>query len=127
MKKIIFNLFAIVFLGMAILGSFLPVLPTVPFLLLSVICAAQGSEKLHDQICASQFYQKHLVDYVNDRSMSKESKIKILFVASLMLALAFYFSKVWWARLFIFLVWISKMIYFKYFIKTKKKEVVVCD
>ncbi len=32
---------------LAILGVFIPGLPTVDFLLLAVICATKGSEKLH--------------------------------------------------------------------------------
>ncbi len=128
MKKYLWIVLSLFFLGLAFLGAFLPLLPTVPFLLLAVFCASQGSERLERKIRESSFYRKHLETYVEERSLLLPTKIKILSFASIFLALAFYFSKFFWARIIILVFWISKMIYFIFFIETKReKEGIVYD
>jgi len=113
------------FFFLAILGSFLPVLPTVPFLLLSVVCASSGSTRVKAYICNTKIYRKHGKDFVENKAMTLNSKVKILLFASIMLAFAFYFSKVTWARILIGIIWVSKLIYFIFFIDTKKMEPVI--
>ncbi|HEY4537108.1 MAG TPA: YbaN family protein [Erysipelothrix sp.] len=125
MKKIIYNILAFMFFFLAILGSFLPVLPTVPFLLLSVVCASSGSTRVKAYICNTKIYRKHGKDFVENKAMTLNSKVKILLFASIMLAFAFYFSKVTWARILIGIIWVSKLIYFIFFIDTKKMEPVI--
>ena len=51
-----------VFVALGVLGIFLPILPTTPFLLLAAACYARGSRKFYDWL----LNQKHLGDYVRN-------------------------------------------------------------
>ena len=63
------------FLALAIIGLVLPGLPTVPFLLLTAWFAAKGSERLHRWLYAHPHLGKLLIDWEQQRAISRASKI----------------------------------------------------
>ena len=72
------------FLALAIIGVFLPGLPTVPFLLLTAWFAARGSERLHRWIYAHPHLGKLLIDWEQQGAVSRSSKT----VAGIMLTVS---------------------------------------
>ena len=50
------RLLGFLFLGLALLGVFLPLLPTTPFVLVAAACFAQSSEKMHKWILANRTF-----------------------------------------------------------------------
>ncbi len=60
--KVVALLLAYMFLGLAVIGIFLPGLPTVPFLLLAAWFSAKGSERLHNWLDAHPKFGKLLKD-----------------------------------------------------------------
>ncbi len=79
--RLIYLVLAYVFLSIAIIGIFLPGLPTVPFLLLAAWCASRGSARLHAWLYAHPQFGKMLIDWETKKAISRSSKI----VAVLML------------------------------------------
>ncbi len=71
-------------------GIVLPLLPTVPFYLLTAFCFAKGSTKFHQWFLNSKFYKNHLAEYERDRSMTWGTKIKVLSITSVLLGLGLY-------------------------------------
>ena len=63
------------FLLLAVIGVFLPVLPTVPFLLLSAWFSARGSERLHGWLYAHPQFGKLLIDWEQHGAVSRSSKV----------------------------------------------------
>jgi len=63
------------FLALAIIGAFLPIMPTVPFLILSAWFAARGSERLHGWLYAHPHLGKLLIDWEREGAVSRSGKI----------------------------------------------------
>lgn len=72
-----------VFLGIAVLGVFLPLLPTTPFVLLAAGCFAQSSERMHRWILANETFGPMVRDWEQKRCVS--SKVKAIAIGSMVL------------------------------------------
>lgn len=118
----IYIVLGFIFLGIGAVGVVLPVLPTTPFLLLSSYFFAKGSERFHNWLINTSFYKKHIHEFFKTRSMTLKTKWTILVPASIMLAIAFYFSPIWHAQVAIVLLILFKYYYFFFRIKTIKAE-----
>jgi hypothetical protein len=75
MTRLLALILAYFFLALAIVGTFLPGLPTVPFLLLTAWFAARGSDRLHRWLYAHPHLGKLLIDWEQQRAVSRTSKI----------------------------------------------------
>lgn len=65
-----------VFLG--ILGIFLPLLPTTPFLLLASYCYLRSSEKMHHWIMNHKTFGSYIHNYVEYKAIKKKTRIVAL-------------------------------------------------
>ena len=54
LKQIIFLIIGCLSLALGCVGIVLPILPTVPFFLLTVFCFANSSQKLHEDVYKRQ-------------------------------------------------------------------------
>lgn len=63
------------FLGLGIVGMFLPVLPTTPFLLLSASCFARSSKRFYNWILNHRIFGTYIRNYREQRSMTLQGKI----------------------------------------------------
>jgi len=60
--------------GTGIVGAFLPILPTTPFLLLAAYLYARSSERLHGRLLGNRLVGDYLRRYYERRSMSRRHK-----------------------------------------------------
>ena len=81
MTRLVALILAYFFLALAIMGMYLPGLPTVPFLLLTAWFAARGSDRLHGWLYAHPHLGRLLIEWEQQGAISLTSKI----VAVLML------------------------------------------
>ena len=75
MTRIAALILAYFFLALAVVGVFLPGLPTVPFLLLTAWFAARGSDRLHSWLYAHPRLGRLLIDWEQQGAVSRSSKI----------------------------------------------------
>ena len=78
-------------LSMAVgaVGVVLPLLPTVPFLLLASFFFAKGSDRFHNWFKSTKLYKNHLESFEKNRSMTLKTKLCIVLPVSFMLCMAF--------------------------------------
>jgi len=122
--KVIYCFLGFVFLGLGVVGAAVPVLPTVPFLLLASFFFAKSSKSINYWFKSTDLYQIHLKDFVHSRTLTRKAKTVTLAFASCMLIAAFIFSKPLYAKVLILLVLILKYYYFIFKITTAPKDVV---
>lgn len=75
------RLLGFLFLGVAVLGVFLPLLPTTPFVLLAAGCFAQSSERMHRWILANETFGPMVRDWEDKRCVS--CRVKAIAIASM--------------------------------------------
>lgn len=73
---------------LALLGLFLPLLPTTPFLLLATLCFERSSPRLHRWLFANRLFGDFLQRYRNGEGMPLRGKVLLLGLLWLSLGLS---------------------------------------
>lgn len=120
--KVIYLSLAFICTAIGAVGVVLPVLPTVPFLLLASFFFAKGSDRFHKWFLETKLYKNHLDSFVKSRGMTLKTKLCILLPVSAMLILTIIFLDNLHARIFLVCLIIFKYVYFFTRIKTLSPE-----
>ena len=75
MKKTLYKPLGFLFLGLAVLGILLPILPGTPFLLLSAWFFARSSEKWHRRLLNSDLFGPMIRNWEQNRCISGRTKV----------------------------------------------------
>lgn len=73
-KVLILKITGIFFVGLAILGVVLPILPTTPFLLVAAACFAKSSPELQRKLLANKTFGPLIHDWQKYRSIPRKAK-----------------------------------------------------
>lgn len=117
MKKILYILIGCISLGLGIIGVILPILPTVPFVLLAAFCFARSSERLDGWFKNTRLYRENNIK----SGMTKQAKIRIMCSVSLLMSIGFIMMGlrgIVVGNVVLLVVWIFHMIYFTFGVKT---------
>lgn len=63
------------FIGLGMIGVFLPLLPTIPFLLLSAACFAKSSERWHQWLLSNRIFGPMIIDWQERKCITRSTKI----------------------------------------------------
>jgi uncharacterized membrane protein YbaN (DUF454 family) len=61
-------------LALGAIGIFLPLLPTVPFLLLAAFCFARGSERVHNWLLSHPVFGPPIIDWNERGAIGRRAK-----------------------------------------------------
>lgn len=117
MKKIIYIFIGCISLGLGIIGVILPILPTVPFVLLAAFCFARSSERLDDWFKNTKLYRENNIK----NGMTKQAKIRIMCSVTLLMSIGFIMmglKGIVIGNIILLIVWIFHMAYFTFGVKT---------
>jgi len=64
--------------ALGVLGIFLPLVPTTPFLLLAAVCFSKSSERLHGWLLNNRWFGRYLRDYRAGRGVPPRAKVVAL-------------------------------------------------
>jgi uncharacterized membrane protein YbaN (DUF454 family) len=74
-KITLYKSLGFIFLGLGVIGVFLPLLPTTPFLLVSAACFAKSSEKWHKWLLSNRIFGPIIRDWQDKKCISISTKI----------------------------------------------------
>ena len=123
MKRMLYLILGCLGLGLGALGAVLPLLPTVPFLLLAACCFARSSRRLHRWFTGTRLYRENLESYVQGRGMTRAAKVRIMVTVTALMTLGFIvMHQVPVGRVVLACVWVFHVLYFLFGVKTIRPE-----
>ena len=91
------------FTGLGLLGIFLPLLPTTPFLLLAAACYARSSKRFYCWLLANRWFGEYIRNYEEGNGIPLKAKLIaiLLLWVSIILSITFVFSDFLFSSIFI--------------------------
>lgn len=117
MRKILYIIIGCISLGLGIIGVIVPILPTVPFVLLAAFCFARSSERLDGWFRNTKLYKENNMK----NSMTKQAKIRIMCSVTLLMSIGFIMmglKGIVVGNIVLLIVWVFHMVYFTLGVKT---------
>ena len=102
----------IIFVGLGILGIFLPILPTTPFLLLAAACFARSSKKFYDWLLNNKLFGDYIKNYQEGKGVPL--KVKIFTISLLWITIlfsVFLIIQISWVRVILIIIAIGVTIH----------------
>lgn len=121
--KVFWLIIGSICLALGTIGVFLPVLPTVPFYLVTAFAFAKSSERLHNWFVNTKLYKKNLESFVERKAMTLKTKLSILISVTLVMGFGFFMMArkgIWIPCIILGVVWICHIGYFMFRVKTVK-------
>lgn len=119
--KAVWILLGFVCLVIGSVAIVVPLLPTFPFYMATLICFAKSSRRLHDWFLSTNLYKKNLESFVESRAMTMKTKCKILGMVTAVMAIGFLCMKsAPVGRICLTVVWLFHVVYFLLVMKTLK-------
>lgn len=116
--KFIYLLLGSISLALGALGVVLPILPTVPFLLLTAYFYSRSSDKFYHWFINTKIYKRYLEDFVKTRTMTRRSKWQLMIFVDTVLLISFLMVDFLPAKILIVILFLFKHYYFYKYVRT---------
>jgi len=109
--KYLYIFLGLLFLVLAVIGIFVPVLPTTPFLLLTAFFFLRSSERLYQWLLSHKVFGPYLHNYIRYRAMTIKAKRAAIATLWLSLAISIYLVNKTYVDIILIVIGISVSCY----------------
>ncbi|MEJ7808629.1 MAG: YbaN family protein [Telluria sp.] len=109
--KLLLTLVGMLAIVLGVIGIFLPLLPTTPFLLLAAACFARSSTRMHDWMMQHRLFGDYLRNYEAGRGIPARAKLLALVMMWSSLSYAVWRFESLWLRVLIVTIGAGVSIY----------------
>jgi uncharacterized membrane protein YbaN (DUF454 family) len=110
--KIVLLLFGFISLGLGVIGIFLPVLPTTPFVLLSAYLFGKSSSRFHKYLLDHKLFGPIIYDYHQRKALNRKTKIiAIISMWAVLLTSVIFFMPIIWVKVIVLMIGTATTIY----------------
>lgn len=111
LKRYFFLTIGFISVILGTIGAFLPVIPTVPFLLLALFCFSKSSKKAYHFIVNNRYFGKTLKDYYDGKGLTIAIKLKAILFLTIGIAFSIYNFKNLHVRILLLVIWLGVTIH----------------
>lgn len=121
LKKWLYIILGGVTFVLGTVGIFVPLLPTVPFYLLTAYFWLNSSNRLYNYFTHSRYYQTYIQQMILEKKATKSNLLKMLIMVFIVLLIPFILFNSLHVRIILIVVFLAHLIFgYLYFRKTKK-------
>lgn len=102
--RILFFIAGSISLTLGTIGIILPILPTTPFLLLSLACYWRSSERMTHWMLNNKYFGKYLRNYREGKGIPLKTKIFAITVLWITISYGIFVVNIWIAQLAMFII-----------------------
>ncbi|RYV03161.1 hypothetical protein SOPP22_05285 [Shewanella sp. OPT22] len=111
LKKGFFLVVGVLSVFLGTLGIFLPLLPTVPFILLAVFCFARSSQRLHHWLINHPWFAVAIADWQRERGIRKTIKKRAMILSAASFILSISIVPLFWVKGLLFVMMVILLTY----------------
>ena len=93
-----------ILLGLGVIGIFLPLLPTTPFLLASAACYARGSKRFYSWLLNNRFFGEYVRNYRQGKGIPLKTKVFTLALLWITISTSAAIVSIWIIRIILMII-----------------------
>lgn len=107
--------------GLGVVGIFLPLMPTTPFLLLAAYLYSRSSDRFYHWLITNPWFGDYIRDYREGRGIRRRHKIVAIGTLWTTITFSIWFFPLWWVRLLL-LLFVSSVTFHILWMKTRTDD-----
>lgn len=127
MRNILFIVPGFISFGIGVAGVVLPVIPGLPFFLVSSYCFAKSSQRIENWFKETKAYKKYVLAFREKKGMYLKEKIRINLIADSCIIYSIFIVEFLWVRCLMVALGLYKHYYFFFKMKTIKPKMINND